>query len=389
MSTGCETAGEDQVDSSPVTLEIRFQDDTAATQQPSTCLRGFTPLAAAPAAHAADSTTHDTVTRILVDISLADSGQPFVTNFELAPDVWRGNVSFLPRNQQLRFAARALNASGDIAFSGETLATLTVDNHDLQIPLAPIQNTQIFRLPRIPRILYPFEMSPPNLEGQVTFTIEGNVGSVIGFQITAIASPTTPAAELSPATGTVTLTSTVADLMTVYTAPAVTVDTVFDYQITVTDISAQSAATITTNFHPHITPRPSGGANKSPTLLPVRFNPVILGLTANDSETSGTVELVAAVSDDTTPDKLAFQWSYVPSTGTPAATFANHGQGNPGLFQGYTLAHQGTLTLAVADEHNGTTTLRWGTGADGRLGRGSTASSATAIGNVDIQVFAP
>jgi alpha-tubulin suppressor-like RCC1 family protein len=31
----------------------------------------------------------------------------------------------------------------------------------------------------------------------------------------------------------------------------------------------------------------------------------------------------------------------------------------------------------------------WGQGADGRLGRGSTATSATATGNVDIQIFAP
>jgi hypothetical protein len=33
----------------------------------------------------------------------------------------------LPRNQQRRFAARALSASGGVAFSGETLATLIAD----------------------------------------------------------------------------------------------------------------------------------------------------------------------------------------------------------------------------------------------------------------------
>jgi alpha-tubulin suppressor-like RCC1 family protein len=31
----------------------------------------------------------------------------------------------------------------------------------------------------------------------------------------------------------------------------------------------------------------------------------------------------------------------------------------------------------------------WGNGADGRLGRGSTANSSTATGNVDVQIFAP
>ena len=46
------------------------------------------------AAAASGPTTHDTVTvaRILVDVSLADSGQPFSINLELtklAPDVAR------------------------------------------------------------------------------------------------------------------------------------------------------------------------------------------------------------------------------------------------------------------------------------------------------------
>jgi alpha-tubulin suppressor-like RCC1 family protein len=31
----------------------------------------------------------------------------------------------------------------------------------------------------------------------------------------------------------------------------------------------------------------------------------------------------------------------------------------------------------------------WGLGTDGRLGRGSTTSSSTATGTVDIQIFAP
>jgi uncharacterized protein YndB with AHSA1/START domain len=91
----------------------------------------------------------------------------------------------------------------------------------------------------------------------------------------------------------------------------------------------------------------------------VRFKPVILGLTANGSETPGTVELLAAVSDDSAPDQLAYQWSYTPSTGTATVTFASNGQGNPGLFEGYTVTHQGTLTLAVTDEHNGTTTVHY------------------------------
>ena len=83
------------------------------------------------------------------------------------PDCWRdpfdlGKVSLetppLSRNQQRRFAARALSASGDVAFSGEILATLTVGNQSLQIPLAPARNGQTFHMPRVFRIVYPVEI---------------------------------------------------------------------------------------------------------------------------------------------------------------------------------------------------------------------------------------
>ena len=353
ISTGCRNAG-DRVDSAQVTLEIRFQDDGAATPQPNSGLRRLASAAPGP-------TTHDLVARVLVDITVIDSGLPFFTNFELtnfAPDVWRGDVPVLPRNQQLRFAARALSATGEVAFSGETLATLTIDNQDVQIPLAPAQNNQTFQMPRMFRIVYPTDMFAAQ-EEQVTFTIEGNAGAAINIQITPIEDPTTPAAEFSPATGTVTLTNTVADFMAVYTPPDVRVDTDFSYQVTITDNGAQSAVAVTTNFSIHVKPRPAGGDIVIDTRPSVLFNPVILSLTANGSKTPGTVELVADVSDDSDPAQLAFQWSYAPNPNTPAATFANNGQGDPGLFQGYTVVHQGTITLAVTDENNGTTTLHY------------------------------
>ncbi|TMQ18002.1 MAG: hypothetical protein E6J90_21245 [Deltaproteobacteria bacterium] len=354
LSTGCKAAG-DQADSSRITLEIRYQDDdNMAAPQPNPVFRTSTAAAPGP-------TTHDLVARILVDITVANSGLPFFTNFDLtniAPDVWRGDVPFLPRNQQLRFVARALSATGEVAFSGETLATLTVDNQNVQIPLAPVQDKHTFQIPRMFRIAYPAEMFTGQDE-QVTFTIEGNAGAAINIQITPIADPTTPAAEFSPAGGTVTLTNTVADFMAVYTPPDVMVDTDFRYQVTITDARTQGAIAVTTDFSIHVKPRPPGDAivlDPRPTVL---FNPVILSVTANGSESPGTVELVADVSDDRGPAQRTLQWSYTPNTNTPAATFANNGLGNPGLFVGYTVSHQGTITLAVTDEHNGTTTLHY------------------------------
>jgi alpha-tubulin suppressor-like RCC1 family protein len=338
-----------------VILEVRFQDsdEPAPPAPPAGQLR----IALA----APGPTTHDNVAKVLVDISIAATGQPFFINFELtklAPDVWRSAVPLLPRNQQLHFVARALDANGGVAFSGDTLATLTIDNQSLQIPLAPAQNNQTFQMPRLFRLVYPTDVFAGQ-EEQVTFTIQGNAGQAIAVQITPLATPATPAAEFSPATGTVTLTNTVADFMTVYTPPSVTVDTDFDYQATITVPSALSAVAITTNFRIHVKPRPAGTDVVLGTQPSVLFNPVILSLTANGSEVANTVELFAAVSDDSAPDKLTYQWSFAPNMGTPTATFANSGQGTPGLFQGYTLAHQGTITLAVTDEHNGTTTLRY------------------------------
>ncbi len=365
MSTGCVTAGEDHAGSTQVALEIRFQDDDDdTTPPPSACSLRFGSLPVAPIAHATAPATHDTVARVLVDVTFADSGQPLSTNIELtnpAPDVWVGDVPLPPHDQQLRFAARALSASGEVVFSGETLATLTVDIQSLDIPLAPAQTNRFFQIPRIPRIAYLSEMSSGQVE-QSVFTVEGNVGATIGVAITPVGSPLTPAAEFSPPTGTVTLTNTVADFMTIYTPPDVTVDTDFNYQVTITDASAQSAVTLTTNFSTHVTranPRHPGITILHDPGRNVLFNPVILSLTTQDSETPGTVELVANVSDDSAPDKLALQWNFTPNTGTPDATFDNGGQGNPGIFQGYTVDHEGTITLAVTDEDNGTTTLHY------------------------------
>jgi alpha-tubulin suppressor-like RCC1 family protein len=350
-SPGCGTPDEEQVDSAPVTIEIRYH-ERDAPEQPSVSPLSF-------ALTAPDPTKYDQVDKILVDILYAASGQPFYTSFaltEVTPDVWRGDVPLLPRNQQLRFAARALNATGDVAFSGETLATLTTDNQGVQIPLAPAQNNQTFQLPRLLRIVYPAEMYAGR-EEQIILTVEGNTDAAIGIRIAPAA--TTTWAGFSPATGTVTLTSTVADFMTVYTPRNVTADTDFNYQVTITAAGAQSAVAITTNFKITVKPLPPGGSivtGPQPTAL---FNPVILGLTANGSAAPGTVELIASVSDDGPLPQSAYQWSYAPSSGTPAATFANNGQGNPGSFEGYTVDHQGTITLAVTDQNNGTTTLNY------------------------------
>src|ERR1700759_763012 len=77
ITTGCAGSGKSQAELSDVSLEIRFQDGDGGQAQPSTnVLRLATVADAGP-------TTHDNVARVLVDISIAATGQPFFTNFEL------------------------------------------------------------------------------------------------------------------------------------------------------------------------------------------------------------------------------------------------------------------------------------------------------------------
>lgn len=362
LLTGCSGGeGEEKIDSAPVSLSVRFVEGGASGEgavRSADNRAGFSTLALAPGE--SNAVEYDDVTRILVDITPTDTNLPFYTNFDLVrinATTWEGNVPLLPRGRELRFSARALDAMGGNAFTGQTLATLTINNESLQIPLAPVQDGATFPMPRLSSIIYPAEIIAGQ-EEQFAFTLRGNAGAAISYRISAAGS-TTPAPAFSPATGTITLTNTVADFMTVFTAPEVSSDTPIDYQVTITANGPLSAVAITTNFRTIIKPRPPGGPIVGGTRPSVLFNPVILSLNANGSAIPGAVQLVASVSDDSAPEDLSYQWSYVPSSGTAAATFADAGQLNPALFEDYTVAHQGTITLAVTDENNGTTTLHY------------------------------
>jgi cysteine-rich repeat protein len=353
VTTGCSSSTDKHAEASKLTLEVRFQ-DTATALGPAGGLRRR------PAGDAPGPATADDVASILVDISYAATGQPFSTDFALtkiSPTAWQGDVPLLPRDQQLHFMARALTASGDIAFSGETLATLTADNQDLQIPLAAPQNNQTFQLPRMVRIAYPAEVTAGQT-AQIAFTVEGNAGTAIGIQVTSQGSPVA-SADFSPATGNVVLAGTVADFMAVYTAPQVMGDTDVGYQVTITAASPLTAVAVTTDFKLHVAPAAPGISIVTGTQVDVQLSPVILSMTANGSELPGTVQLVAVVSDGNPAPLVSYQWSYAPAPGTPAVSFANGGQGNPALFQGYTVADQGTITLVVADGQSGPTTLHY------------------------------
>lgn len=362
-ATGCGAADHADPAAGSVAIDIRVQGDpggAAAGAPPHLRMRdGDRLVGDAPAGPAPDKFSD--VTRILVDITLASSGQAFYSSLdltEISSTNWHGDVPALPRNQQLHFVARALDAAGTVAFSGETLATLTIDAQGVTIPLAPAQNGATLQLPQLVRLNYPREIFSGQRE-QFAFTIQGNAGQTIGLSISPLAAPGTPSADFTPATGSVTLNSSVADFVALYTAPTVTADTPFDYQVTISSASTTSAVAVTTNFETTIKLKPANVDTVVDTAPTVQFAPVISSLAANGSAVPGAIQLAATVSDDSTPDHLSFQWSYAPNLNTPDATFADSGQNNPEVFQGYTAAHQGVITLAVTDENHATTTLHY------------------------------
>ena len=342
LAAGCGTGGEprEEADTEEVTIQVRFHGGEGEQ------LFGFQPLVA--------PIELTDVARILVDVSYASNGQPFAVNFALdkIANQWEGTLPFLPRDEQLRFFAEASNADGAVIFSGETLVTLTIDNQRVEIPLAPAQDQEEFDLPRVVRIVYPSDIVGGS-EVQIIFTIEGNAGETIDYAITS-ANGSTP---FSPATGSVTLTNTVADFIALYTAPDIDTVDDFAHEVLITSADSLSSVTIATNFTTHVIPRAQGIDGVTGTRPSVRFNPVVLNVVANGSVIPNTVQLAAEVSDDGDPATLVYQWSFTPNQGTPAADFASGGQGNPGLLQSYTGEVQGTITLAVTDASGGTTTL--------------------------------
>jgi hypothetical protein len=181
ISTDCGISDEKHVDSPKLTLEVRFQDDAANAAAPQQL--GFlrrssrrpparphmptwpgswsTSIMMIPASCSTPASSSQTRPRRLAHRRPSPAAQP------PAP---------LRRSRPLRLRRGRV--------SGETLATLTASNQDLQIPLAPTQNNQTFQIPRMLRIAYPAEILAGQ-EQQVTFTLEANPGTTLGVQITA------------------------------------------------------------------------------------------------------------------------------------------------------------------------------------------------------------
>ncbi|WP_233613692.1 RTX toxin [Corallococcus sp. AB032C] len=303
----------------------------------------------------AQAFSYSDVKSIRVDVSEQGAGGLVIfKNFDLftSAGAWTGKLPFLPKAKALTFFARALDASGNLLFSGSLDATLNLDFETVTIPLAPANNNAVISLPRIRKISIPSAFASSQ-SGNITFAVEATNGEVLRYAIT---SAVTGSGTFSPLNGAITLQNTAGAFVSQYTPPTVSSETVFNHTVTVTNPAGHSiSTTFTTKVKP---PETSNGVID--TSVAVLFNPVINGLNGLRVRDTQNVIFTADVSDDGAQEALTYAWSFTPATGTsfdhaPAFT----GDTNPSTLQNYTTAVQGDLKLAVTDGNNGTTTLTY------------------------------
>ncbi|RKI39904.1 RTX toxin [Corallococcus sp. AB004] len=303
----------------------------------------------------AQAFSYGDVKSIRVDVSEQGAeGLVIFKNFDLftSAGAWTGKLPFLPKAKALTFFARALDASGNLLFSGSLDATLNLDFETVTIPLAPANNNAVISIPRIKKISIPsaFASAQP---GNITFAVEATNGEALRYAIT---SSVAGSGTFSPLNGAITLQNTAGAFVSQYTPPTVSTETVFNHTVTVTNPAGHSiSTTFTTKVKP---PETSNGVID--TSVAVLFNPVINGLNGLRVRDTQNVIFTADVSDDGAQEALTYAWSFTPASGTtfdPVPAFT--GDTNPSTLQNYTPAVQGGLRLSVTDGNNGTTTLTY------------------------------
>ncbi|MFP2900918.1 RCC1 domain-containing protein [Corallococcus sp. 4LFB] len=303
----------------------------------------------------AQAFSYTDVASIRVDVSEQGTGGLVIfKNFDLFTSAgnWTGTLPFLPKAKALTFFARALDASGNLLFSGSLDATLNLDFETVTIPLAPANNNAVISLPRIRKISIPSAFASSQ-SGNITFAVEATNGEALRYAIT---SAVAGSGTFSPLNGAITLQNTAGAFVSQYTPPTVSTETVFTHTVTVTNPAGHSiSTTFTTKVKPNETS--SGVIDTSVAVL---FNPVINGLNGLRVRDTQNVIFTADVSDDGAQEALTYAWSFTPATGTtPDPVPAFTGATNPSTLQNYTTAVQGDLKLAVTDGNNGTTTLTY------------------------------
>lgn len=346
---GCSTQPtpqqQEQEDSATATFSIKSADFFESSEQSGS--------RSAASLRAAQAFTFSDVRTLRITVKDKVSNSPLYVNFDLgfSAGEWSGELPFLPKNKALVFHAEALDASRTLLFKGDTEQTLSLPNQTIVIALSAANDGRAISIPRIRKISVPSAFGSDQA-GNVSFSVEANTGETLTYEIT----PAQGGGTFYPVNGTITLAATSGTFVSQYAPPTVSANTEFEHTVKVTNPAGNS---VTTTFKTKIKP-PGSTDGVQNTGITVLVNPVIN--TVNARRITGTSDVLfqASVSDNDATADLRYAWSFAsaPSTSFPL-TFTSNGSTNPSTLQNYTTAAQGTITLAVTDTDNGTTTLTY------------------------------
>ncbi|HEX2571722.1 MAG TPA: RTX toxin [Polyangia bacterium] len=303
---------------------------------------------------------YSTVKTIVLNVSNNNTQRAIFSNFKLtqitAGGPFTGTLPFLPANVPLAFSAQAFDGSATPVdlFDGTTVQTLTQDNTNITISLAPHDDKATYPIPRITSIAVPSQIGGGE-NRTILVQIQGSSGEVLNFSASSDAS----GGQLFPSSGAVTLTGSPAGSFVLqYTAPDLSDDTDLTESVTITN--ARGTA-VKSTFTIHVLKR-GLTTNVKNTPINVQFRPVIDGITAQHPSGTNNVTFDAKVSINTPdPSKLTYAWTLTPDSSytppTPAPSLANSAV-NPATLQNYDSFLTGKIQLVVSDP-NGPTTLNY------------------------------
>ncbi|HSP81927.1 MAG TPA: RTX toxin, partial [Myxococcaceae bacterium] len=124
------------------------------------------------------------VTTLRIDVKETGSGAPVYLDFDLTQGAggWTGTLPFLPKGKTLTFSARAYDVSNTLLFGGSTDQALVSDAESVVITLAPTNDGATITLPRIKKIVVPYEFALSQ-SGNISFSIEGNASETLRYTI--------------------------------------------------------------------------------------------------------------------------------------------------------------------------------------------------------------
>jgi hypothetical protein len=272
--------------------------------------------------------------------------QPSLASVDLtlSAGVWSGTIVGLAVGPALTFTSSGYNSSNAVIFSGVTTQALSGSSDSVAPIMTPNDNGAAVAFPVITGITVPTQtvVSTTTAGSAIAVAVTGSPSETLTYGFTAA----TGGGSFGSPTGTLPLPgSGTGTINTAYTSPA-TPNGAAGYVHTVSVANSQGNsvdATFATVVVYTVT---------TPTVT-AYFAPVVTSI--KGKRTGTNVTWTATVTDDKAQSALSYTWSYAGTAGAAALSSTV----NPGVMSGYTSVAAGTLTLAVKDGDNLTTTIHF------------------------------